>query len=109
MSDKNNKSDNVEFGEGQWTPSFGKLNKEEKEVSEYEMARLGAEITLARVDNFEDLNAETKEKGHEKFKQKTKELWKEFVVHGMLGKDKEGKRVLTNFSDLDGGCKHRFS
>ena len=26
----------------------------------------GAEITLARVDNFEDLNAETKEKGHEK-------------------------------------------
>ena len=43
-----------------------------------------------------------------KFKQKTKELWKEFVVHGMLGKDKEGKRVLTNFSDLDGD-KHRFS
>ena len=108
MSDKNNKSDNVEFGEGQWTPSFGKLNKEEKEVSEYEMARLGAEITLARVDNFEDLNAETKEKGHEKFKQKTKELWKEFVVHGMLGKDKEGKRVLTNFSDLDGDVSIGF-
>lgn len=108
MSDKNNKSDNVEFGEGQWTPLFGKLNKEKKEASEYEMARLGAEITLARVDDFEDLNAETKEKGHEKFKQKTKELWKEFVVHGMLGKDKEGKRVLTNFSDLDGDASIGF-
>lgn len=108
MSDKNNKADSVEFGEGQWTPSFGKLSKEEKEASEYKLARLGAEITLARVDDFEDLNAETKEKGHEKFKQKTKELWKEFVVHGMLGKDKEGKRVLTNFSDLDGDVSIGF-
>lgn len=68
------------------------------------LSRKAAEITLARVNNFDELWAKTKEEGDQKFIQKTKEIWKEFAVHGILGFNKEGKKTILNFTDLDGKC-----
>ncbi|HBI34414.1 MAG TPA: hypothetical protein DEA43_01310 [Candidatus Moranbacteria bacterium] len=68
-------------------------------------SRAGAQITLQRVDKWEDLDvvdpAEKGEhKGDKNFIEKTKKLWKEFAVHGLY---KDGK--LQKFTDLDGkGC-----
>ena len=74
-----------------------------------EFSRAGSEITLALVDKYEDLNSVTdKEKkegkeGDEIFLKKTKELWKNFAVHGRLEKDeKTGEYHLLNYTDLDG-------
>jgi len=75
----------------------------EKEVERMkELARLGAEITLSKITNYEELWAQTEQEGDEKFKQKTRELWKEFAVHGKIGKKKDGKIGVLNFTDLDG-------
>lgn len=72
---------------------------------EIEFTRKTAEITLARVKDYKELWAETKQKGEEKFIQKTKEVWKEFVVHGVVRKHSEtGEIMILNFTDLDGKC-----
>lgn len=73
-----------------------------------EMARKASEITLARIDNhqkynYQELWAETKQKGDEKFLKKTRELWKEFAISGVIGKEKKtGKNIILNYTDLDG-------
>jgi hypothetical protein len=69
----------------------------------FEHSRQATQITLDKVSSWEDLNAATVEEGNEKFSQKTKELWDEFAVSGVLAFDKEkGERVLKPFTDLDG-------
>lgn len=76
-----------------------------EKTSEIQRVRDAAQITLARVSNFKDLRAETEEVGDRKFIQKTRELWKEFAVHGILGVDKKtGEKTILNFTDLDGRC-----
>ncbi|MCX6793120.1 MAG: hypothetical protein NTY12_03760 [Candidatus Falkowbacteria bacterium] len=71
--------------------------------SNLEYSRSAAEITLGKISSWEELNAMTEAEGNEKFSQKTKELWKEFAVSGVLQFDpKEGKQVLRPFTDLDG-------
>ncbi|HOX11047.1 MAG TPA: hypothetical protein P5323_03215 [Candidatus Moranbacteria bacterium] len=74
-----------------------------------EFSRAGSEITLALVGKYKDLNSVTdKEKkegkeGDEIFMKKTKELWKNFAVHGFLKKDEQtGEPCIDNRTDLDG-------
>lgn len=55
----------------------------------FENARNAAEITLNKVSSYEELNALTEKEGDEKFNEKTRELWKEFAVSGVMGFDKE--------------------
>ena len=74
-----------------------------------EFSREAAKITLDKVDSWDDLNALTEQEGDEKFSEKTKELWKDFAVHGVLAFDKEkGERVLKPFTDLDGNSAIGF-
>ncbi|MBU3901614.1 hypothetical protein KKF25_03140, partial [Patescibacteria group bacterium] len=84
------------------------LNRSAAEVErmkEIELARLGAEITLSKITDYKKLWAETEQEGDEKFKEKTRELWKEFAVHGLVGFDEDKKLTFTNGTDLDGqGC-----
>jgi hypothetical protein len=77
----------------------------EKLEGDLELSRKAAEITLARIDNYQDLWAETEQEGDKKFIQKTREVWRDFVVHGMVGIDKKTKKkILLNYTDLDGRC-----
>ncbi len=70
---------------------------------DFENSREAAEITLNKVNSYEELNALTEKEGEEKFSEKTKELWKEFAVSGVMGFDKEsGQRKLQPYTDLDG-------
>lgn len=69
----------------------------------FEHSREAAKITLDKVKSWEDLNAATMAEADEKFKEVTKETWKDFAVSGTLQFDqKEGKQVLRPFTDLDG-------
>ncbi|MEK7598409.1 MAG: hypothetical protein AAB487_01600 [Patescibacteria group bacterium] len=80
------------------------LTPEEKD-KEREIARAGSQITLSRIKNWDEINAQTQQEGDEKFLQKTRELWKGFAVHGNLQRnEKTGERTLTNYADLDGKC-----
>ena len=54
---------------------------------EREISRRAALITLARLENYRELWAETEQAGDELFLEKTRELWKDLVVHGKLGVD----------------------
>lgn len=67
------------------------------------MARTTAKITLSRVKNFSELNAPTEKEGNEIFKQKTRELWTDLTIHGILKEnpEKNGYIVLPK-GDLDG-------
>ena len=81
------------------------VNNEGKYMSEKEFtySREAAKITLDKVSSWEELNAATLEEGNKKFTEKTRELWKDFAVSGVLAYDKEkGERVLKPFTDLDG-------
>ncbi|MDD5397144.1 MAG: hypothetical protein PHW24_03745 [Candidatus Moranbacteria bacterium] len=77
-----------------------KIETDAEKEEKTKFSRAGAEITLARIENYEDLNAPTLKEGDEKFLAKTKELWKEFAVHGVI--NKEGN--LNTETDLDGKC-----
>lgn len=69
----------------------------------FHFSREAAKITINRVSSWEELNAVTLKEGNKKFSEKTKELWKDFAVSGVLQFDKkEGKQVLRPFTDLDG-------
>lgn len=69
----------------------------------FENSRNAAEITLNKIDSYDELNALTEKEGDEKFSAKTRELWKEFAVSGVMGYDKETKqRKLQPYTDLDG-------
>lgn len=75
----------------------------EKKDNSFSYSREAARITLDKISSWEDLNAITEEEGNQKFTEKTKELWKDFAVSGVLQFDpKEGKQVLRPFTDLDG-------
>lgn len=70
-----------------------------------ELSRSAAEITLGKVSSWEELNAATEKEGNKRFAEKTRELWKEFAVSGVLQYDKSlGKQVLKPFTDLDGNA-----
>lgn len=70
-----------------------------------EYARQAARITLDKVSSWKDLNAAILQEADLKFNEKTRELWKEFAVSGVLQFDKnEGKQVLRPFTDLDGNA-----
>lgn len=76
---------------------------ESERMKEIELARLGAEITRSKITNYDELWAQTEQEGDAKFKEKTRELWKEFAVHGKILKDKEtGRMKLMKFTDFDG-------
>lgn len=69
----------------------------------FEFSREAAKITFDKVSSWEELNAATLVEADKKFNEKTKEIWKDFVVSGVLQFDKkEGKQVLKPFTDLDG-------
>lgn len=71
----------------------------------FEHSRQAAQTTLKKVSSWEELNAATEQEANEKFNQKTRELWKEFAVSGVLVFDKQkGEQVLKPFTDLDGNC-----
>ena len=79
-----------------------KINPDEEK---YKFSRAGAEITLGRTKKYDELNADSLQEGDEKFLAKTRELWKEFAVHNLVGKDREtGEKIIINKSDLDGKC-----
>lgn len=98
-------TDQAEFDdknmEGQWTPRYD-LKGEEKEHHEAELTRLASNFTFSRIKDYNEINAKTETEGDKKFLEKTKEFWKEVVVHGLIVKGKDGKPTITNFSDLDG-------
>lgn len=72
---------------------------------EEELSRVAAQITLARVDKWKNLNAPTLKERDRIFGQKTTEAWRKLVTHGVMGVDREtGKPTLLNFTDLDGKC-----
>ncbi|MCX6811790.1 MAG: hypothetical protein NT039_03810 [Candidatus Berkelbacteria bacterium] len=63
-----------------------------------ELSRKFAMITLARIRSYLELNANTAAESDVIFNQKTRELVKDIVIHGMGG----GDRPLSNHSDNDG-------
>ncbi len=71
-----------------------------------ELTRRATQITLARVPKYTDLHplhAATEKEGDEKFKELTRQVWKQFVVHGTARMDKEtGKIIIKRETDLDG-------
>ena len=90
-----------------WSVKDGEI-KEEK----YKYSRAGAEITLSRIKEFKELDAEKAEDRDRLFLEKTRELWKEFAVHGFLELDEDGKTklddkgepIIKEETDLDGRC-----
>ncbi len=70
---------------------------------EYQNSRNAAEITINKIAMYEELNALDAYEAEETFKQKTRELWQDFAVHGLLQYDRnEGKQILKAATDLDG-------
>lgn len=68
-----------------------------------ERSRGLARYTLHRIKNYDELAADTEQEGDERFKQKTKELWKNFAVHGIVRRNEQtGENVIINHTDLDG-------
>jgi len=83
----------------------------EEQIKEYikngeiELNRQAADITLGRVQKYEDLNADNEEDGEKKFLEITRKLWKEFAVHGRVEIDpKTGEKKIAKYTDLDGKC-----
>ncbi|MDP3729804.1 MAG: hypothetical protein Q8R26_03630 [bacterium] len=66
---------------------------------EKEISRNAAEITLNRVEKYEQLDAPTPEEREEVFKKKTLELWDRFAVQGLFN-PRTGR--IDTFTDLDG-------
>ena len=75
-----------------------------EKIEKNKFSRAGSEITLSLIEKYEDLNALTEVEGDEKFKEKTRGLWKNFAVHGFLKKDEKGELYVDNHTDLDGKC-----
>lgn len=72
-------------------------------LEQFITSREAAKITLHNVSSWEELNAATLGEAGAKFKEATKQYWKEFAVSGVLQFDpKERKQVLRPFTDLDG-------
>ncbi len=66
-------------------------------------SRDAAEITIARVSDYSELAADTEQEGDKQFIKKTRELWREFAVHGITRVDAKTKQTtILPFTDLDG-------
>jgi len=80
-----------------------KLMSEKTPINIYKNSRNAAKITRDKIFSWEELNAQTTAGGDERFSEKTRKLWKDFAVSGLLQFDpKEGRQVLRPFTDLDG-------
>lgn len=78
--------------------------EEENMREKYDFSRKAADITFAKVDRYEELNAQNEKEGDEKFKEVTRKILEDLVVHGRLEKnEKTGKFEVVNKTDLD--CK----
>jgi len=76
-----------------------------RKMEECRFSRAGAEITLSRINKFEELNAPDLTEGDKLFLEKTRELWKELAIHGFLKKDEQtGELYVDSNTDLDGKC-----
>lgn len=93
IPDESKKSFNDEFANG----------LDEEFNDKYVFPRRAAEVTLARVASYEKINAENEKEGDDKFKEETKKLWEDLVVHGRVRKNENSGEVeLINSADLDG-------
>jgi len=62
-------------------------------------------ITTTRVKDTQELEANTPKEKQEKFLAKSREVWRQFTVHGISIVDKfSGKQKLLNRTDLDGAA-----
>ncbi|MFC1645215.1 hypothetical protein ACFL08_04270 [Patescibacteria group bacterium] len=71
-------------------------------IKKGDLIRRAAEITLDKIDNYEQLNAENLREGDDKFKELTRKAWTDLAVHGKWGKIKGGKQGILPRSDMDG-------
>jgi len=66
---------------------------------------LTEKITADRVKDPKELEANTPEERQEKFLAKSREVWRQFAVHGISITDKfTGRQKLLNRTDLDGAA-----
>jgi hypothetical protein len=66
------------------------------------ISRDAAQITFARIADYQKLWAETQQAGDELFLEQTRELWKDLAVSGIASLDRNHKVVVQNATDLDG-------
>ena len=93
------------FEKGPEKPEIFESKHFEKEppAKNYDYSRKAAEITLNRVDKYDELNADTLREGDEKFNELTRKLWDKFAVHGIfLFNPKTKERDFKPETDLDG-------
>lgn len=65
--------------------------------------RTAAEITIDRLDSYQELQANNEETSNERFAQATRENWDTFAVSGLMQFDKTvGHPVMQQKTDLDG-------
>ncbi len=71
-----------------------------EQLEDIQKTRDAADITFAQMDaqkvSVEKLNANTEQIGDEKFKEMTRETWKEFAVRSFLVKDREVGEIKVN-------------
>lgn len=68
-----------------------------------ELIRTAANITLNRLNDYEDVNASKLEEGDERFKEQSRKLWTDLVVHGRVGMNDKTKEIeIRGTTDLDG-------
>lgn len=73
----------------------------DKQTGQFELSREAAGTTLSRIEKYEDLWAPTEKEGDERFKELSRQLWKEFSTHGFVIRDTEGKAKIIEQTDLD--------
>ncbi len=80
----------------------------EERLKEIQKTRDVADITFTQMDKYntkyDSLNADTERGGDEKFKEITREVWKEFAVRGFLVKDRETGEIKVN-GNTNTDCK----
>lgn len=82
---------------------YKKKDEENKRLEKkYSFSRKAADIAFAKVDKYEELNAQNEKEGDEKFKEVTRKILEDLVVHGKIEKDEEnGKFKVAEIADLD--------
>ena len=72
----------------------------EEQLKEIQKTRDAADITFTQMDKYnkeyDSLNASAEQAGDEKFKEVTREVWKEFAVRGFLVKDRETGEIKVS-------------
>jgi len=92
----------IEKGKKKGAEKIKKWNANIENTDDYTPTQMAALHTMSKLKDVSELHAETEEKGNEVFAQKTRELWKEFQVHGRVSYDKNGKVIFKAETDLDG-------